>query len=620
MAVKLPPDTYINQVLTLKGTKDNVYSRIDGSLVGYVKDGKFVQTIDELPKLTPKKKPVVDKEFSASIQKISALNAIPALEQDAEYYKNEAEDINNSASERAQALAKYNALQAEIAAKQKEAGQAGTVVEGFKQKSKATDARKRTEEIKGEYSRLEEQFNLILDPTSDKAGQIKNKMNKLVEEFRDAYSTVVNTPISLTAARLQMRGQTPDATAGTQTNAPTAVNPATAAGFPTGTTTAQNTATKPAVTKTAQTPVVDKTYTPTTKPNVEPTTINPVTGEKIKVSSILPDNGAKTPPAAVGPNLPTTVAKENAAATIAEKYGLSEALFKNVDSLKTIFEEYVRPNSGMTDDELARRIRNDVWYKKNSGEIKARFVQYYNYQDLKNSGQADGSTDYEMQISRIERALAKRASEIGSAAASDPTALRQAAENLYITNREDDVTFIDDFLAASIRPVSGMIGGKVTEGYSGAALANYKQLVKTARENGFQVSDILPGGANEQQVLAGIASGTIDINRVAQDARKLAAQGQPQYVRDLLAQGYNLNQVFAPYRQTMANVLEIGDPDQIDLNDPLLRSAITDKGDMNLYDFRKSLRQDNRWQYTEQARNDVSSMTLGVLRDFGFQG
>jgi hypothetical protein len=165
-----------------------------------------------------------------------------------------------------------------------------------------------------------------------------------------------------------------------------------------------------------------------------------------------------------------------------------------------------------------------------------------------------------------------------------------------------------------------MIGGKVTEGYSGQALDNYTELLKTARDNGFQISDILPGGTNEQQVLQGIASGKIDINRVAQDARKLAAQGQPQYVRDLLSQGYNLSQVFAPYRQVMANVLEIGDPNQIDLNDPLLRSAITDKGDMNLYDFRKQLRKDNRWQYTEQAKQDVSTAALNVLRDFGFQG
>jgi hypothetical protein len=70
----------------------------------------------------------------------------------------------------------------------------------------------------------------------------------------------------------------------------------------------------------------------------------------------------------------------------------------------------------------------------------------------------------------------------------------------------------------------------------------------------------------------------------------------------------------------MANILEIDDPNQIDLNDPVLRSAITDKGDMNVYDFKKLLRRDSRWQYTEQARQDVSTAALDVLRDFGFQG
>jgi hypothetical protein len=225
-----------------------------------------------------------------------------------------------------------------------------------------------------------------------------------------------------------------------------------------------------------------------------------------------------------------------------------------------------------------------------------------------------------MQIAKIEENLKKRAVQMGSAAANDPAALRKAAENLYITNRSEDDSFITDFLAASIKTVAGMIGGKVTEGYSGQALQDYTKLVQVARDNGFQISDILPGGTNEQQVLQGIASGKIDINRVEQDARKLAAQGQPQYVRDLLSQGYNLAQVFAPYRQTMATILEIDDPNSIDINDPILRSAISDKGDMNIYDFKKVLRQDNRWQYTEQARQDVSTAALQVLRDFGFQG
>jgi hypothetical protein len=354
--------------------------------------------------------------------------------------------------------------------------------------------------------------------------------------------------------------------------------------------------------------------------SVLPTTPAPtVTPDANKVPTV------KTPktPAVKTPNVPaekTASELEAEALNVAagQDFALPETLFKNIPSLNALLKKYVAEK--WTPDKLRKAIRDDVWYKQNSAEIKARYVQYYNYQDLVKSGQATGSTDYEMQISKIEAALKKRAVQLGSAAANDPAALRKAAENLYITNRSTDESFITDFLAASIKPIAGMIGGKVTEGYSGQALDDYTELLKTARDNGFQISDILPGGTNEQQVLQGIASGKIDINRVAQDARKLAAQGQPQYVRDLLSQGYNLSQVFAPYRQTMATILEIDDPNSIDLNDPLLRSAISDKGDMNIYDFKKALRADSRWQYTEQARQDVSTAALQVLRDFGFQG
>ena len=209
---------------------------------------------------------------------------------------------------------------------------------------------------------------------------------------------------------------------------------------------------------------------------------------------------------------------------------------------------------------------------------------------------------------------------MGSGAASDPEAISKAARNMYITNVGIDDPMINDFLAASIRPIGSTIGGVGTEGYSGAALKNYQTLQTAAKANGFKISDIIPGGYNERQVLEGIAKGTIDVNRVAQDARKLAAQGQPQYVRDLLGQGYDLEQVYAPYRQTMASMLDIQDPNEIDLNDSTLRSAITDKGDMNLYDFKKTLKKDQRWQYTENAKQEVSDITLKVLRDFGFQG
>ena len=463
--------------------------------------------------------------------------------------------------------------------------------------------------IQEKYKDLVDRKSLLIDPNSPESADIDAKIEELVKPFQNAYSKFVNARVSETVARNNLlgikdpgfgepaKGQTADQGA--------AVTPPPAAGADKG-----------------------KTTGVTPPPSGTPGKTGSGDKGNIKVADNIPlDTQTFEPtfttggvPAGYVPSEEAGAKRVTTAGDIAERYGLSEALFKNIPSLKAIFEDYVNPKKKMTDDEFIRRIRNDVWYKKNSAGIKQRFVQYYNYRDLQESGQETGTTQYEQDIESIVRSLEKRAVEIGSAAANDPIALRKAAENLYLTNKEDDTTYIDDFLASAIKPIAGMIGGRVTEGYSGAALQNYNALVKAARDNGFQVSDILPGGTNEQQVIQGIASGKIDINRVIADARKLAAQGQPQYVRDLLAQGYNLAQVFQPYRQTMATVLEIGDADQIDLNDPLLRSAITDKGDMNLYDFKKALRQDNRWQYTEQAKSDVSTAALNVLRDFGFQG
>jgi hypothetical protein len=310
------------------------------------------------------------------------------------------------------------------------------------------------------------------------------------------------------------------------------------------------------------------------------------------------------------------------AAEANKDFSLPETLFNNIDELKKLLSDYVNSdkNGGQwTEGKFLKELRDTNWYKNNSLEIKARYVQLYNYRDQLKGGQDVTNTNYAKSISTLESQIADKARAMGSAIASDPDALRRAAENFYITNVGIDDAMATDFIAAAIRPIGSTIAGTPTSGYSGKALKDYQSIQNIARSNGFRIKDIVPGGQTEQQVLQGIATGRIDANRIAQDARKLAAQGQPEYVRDLLGQGYNLDQIYAPYRQTMANLLEIN-ADEIDLNDSTLRSAISDKGDMNIYDFKKTLKADKRWQYTENAKSEVSDMTLKILRDFGFQG
>jgi hypothetical protein len=69
----------------------------------------------------------------------------------------------------------------------------------------------------------------------------------------------------------------------------------------------------------------------------------------------------------------------------------------------------------------------------------------------------------------------------------------------------------------------------------------------------------------------------------------------------------------------MAAVLELN-PTTISFTDPVLRSAIGPNGEVPLYDFQKALRKDARWQYTNNAKEDVFQSVSKVFQDFGFQG
>jgi hypothetical protein len=110
-----------------------------------------------------------------------------------------------------------------------------------------------------------------------------------------------------------------------------------------------------------------------------------------------------------------------------------------------------------------------------------------------------------------------------------------------------------------------------------------------------------------------------DVKIIQSQIRNLAGLGMPDSVKKLLAEGTDLDTIYSPYKQTMAAVLELN-PTTISFTDPVLRSAIGPNGETPLYDFQRALRKDARWQYTNNAREDVFQSVNKVLQDFGFQG
>ena len=110
-----------------------------------------------------------------------------------------------------------------------------------------------------------------------------------------------------------------------------------------------------------------------------------------------------------------------------------------------------------------------------------------------------------------------------------------------------------------------------------------------------------------------------DIKVINNEIRNIAGLGMPDNVKKLLSQGIDLDTIYSPYKNTMATVLEIN-PATIALSDPTLRGAIGPDKEMSLYEFQKTLRKDPRWQYTNNARENVFQSVNKVLQDFGFQG
>jgi len=281
---------------------------------------------------------------------------------------------------------------------------------------------------------------------------------------------------------------------------------------------------------------------------------------------------------------------------------------------------------GYTEKQFLDEAMLTDWWQSNAGSVRERIIDLNKYKELQKKGLDVSKTDFGMYQTAQMRKVKDRAKALSGTTLDDATA-QKIVEDIYNGFLDNDPLAIDRLIIPYVGKTTNIYGtGGAVTGYSGEALQIQQSLNAIAKANGLDIATILPkfgatgaGQDAEQTTIQKILSGDIDLNTVLQNARTLAAAGQPKYVRDLLAAGYNLDDVYAPYKKQMAATLEIN-PDEIDLNDSTLRMAISDQGDMNLYDFKKALRKDSRWQYTEGARTEVADSALKVLRDFGFQG
>ena len=118
-----------------------------------------------------------------------------------------------------------------------------------------------------------------------------------------------------------------------------------------------------------------------------------------------------------------------------------------------------------------------------------------------------------------------------------------------------------------------------------------------------------------------IFAGLTTVADVQAKIRMDSASAFPAYAAQI-EKGVSLEALASAYKSSMANILE-RDPDTISFEDPYLRRALQYTQDGKpaikpLWEFEKELRSTPEWDYTNNARDVVDSLSLKVLRDWGF--
>jgi hypothetical protein len=119
----------------------------------------------------------------------------------------------------------------------------------------------------------------------------------------------------------------------------------------------------------------------------------------------------------------------------------------------------------------------------------------------------------------------------------------------------------------------------------------------------------------------GVFSGTNTLADIQEKIRRDAASAYPVFADDI-NKGTSVDALASAYKSSMANILEI-DADTISYTDPTFRRALQYVGADGkpamkpIWQFEAELRQDPRWDLTDNGRATIDSLTLKVLRDMG---
>lgn len=278
---------------------------------------------------------------------------------------------------------------------------------------------------------------------------------------------------------------------------------------------------------------------------------------------------------------------------LAARYGWSLTLLNSSPELKKLFDRAVKGT--WTPEKFVAELRSTKWFKKN-GESARQAIT------LKTT---DPGT-YNERLQQRYQQVRSLATEVGAGMSTAQT--REVAEDSLMMGWDDNQI---------LRSLTSFVRRAKDGHLSGAAFAADQQIREYAYAMGIPVA-----AKNRDDWAAQIATGKKTVETV-QSYLLTQAQARYPHLADALKGGQTVEELAEPYRQSIAQILEIN-ANSIPVNDRRIQkglSARTDKGEpyqMPLWQYEDTLRQDPRWRKTNNAKEAADGLARKMLTDFGF--
>lgn len=280
---------------------------------------------------------------------------------------------------------------------------------------------------------------------------------------------------------------------------------------------------------------------------------------------------------------------------LASSYGYNYAFLKGNPELKGLFEEAVK--NTWSEAKFQAEVRDTKWFKTNSDTMRKADV-------TRKTDPATWSAMVDAETVKIRQLAA----EVG--AAIPESRMKKVVETALRTGQDED----------SLRNTLGQYVQFTKDGTLGGEAGMHEFTMKQyAAKMGISLSDQTIKN-QAQRVVRKIAT-TQDYESLV---REHAKSMYPSYA-DQIDAGLTVEDIASPYKQMMAQVLELPDTG-IELTDPLIKYALNGlnaegkPAGLTLTAFNDKLRSDPRWAKTDQARNSAIDNSAKVLRDMGMLG